>query len=88
MEPCIQCQGRMVEVERLKNAKTRKGNTYRRRRFQCEDCGYIELINAGGARDTNPFKFQDKATKKILKKEQFDRDVTKDKGGRYNPDNL
>ncbi len=47
---CIQCQGIMEVAETLKKGRNQYTG-YRRRRFKCPDCGYVELIFADGRRD-------------------------------------
>lgn len=45
----------MTFKERIKNGRTQDG-TYRRRRFECKECGHNEIIHADGGRDVEPFR--------------------------------
>ncbi len=52
---CEQCNGEMFQVERQGNVKKHLnyGNGFRKRIFECEDCGWKETVFAGGAKDVS-----------------------------------
>lgn len=60
---CPSCQCYMVLDERLKDGKGKVG-VYRRRKFECLECGYTDLIHADGGKDVEPFRRIDEEIKK------------------------
>lgn len=69
---CPQCNCYMTFKERLKNGKSKEGH-YRRRRFECVECGFTEIIHAEGNKDVLPFVRKSRELNDHVKREKLNR---------------
>ena len=72
---CDECKVPMELLERLPSVRSKKGGTYRRRRFKCKVCDNVVIVYAEGSRDIDmePLNAQDEINEMYKQQEENER---------------